>query len=225
YLACVQSVDDGVGRVLDWLDAQGLGDNTLLVYTSDQGFFLGEHGLYDKRFMYEPSLRMPFLARWPAGIPAGTVSRAIAVNCDFAPTFLDLAGVPVPAEMQGRSLRPLFAGGRPADWRDAMYYRYYHDPGHHDTRAHYGIRTERHKLIHFWRKDQWELYDLEKDPEEMRNLHGDPSLGPLVQDLRGRLARLQAELGDTGQYADRLPRDTVDRRPPQLDRKHPDSPL
>ncbi|MFM7100166.1 MAG: sulfatase, partial [Verrucomicrobiota bacterium] len=225
YLACVQSVDDGVGRVLDWLDAQGLGDNTLLVYTSDQGFFLGEHGLYDKRFMYEPSLRMPFLARWPAGIPAGTVSRAIAVNCDFAPTFLDLAGVPVPAEMQGRSLRPLFAGGRPADWRDAMYYRYYHDPGHHDTRAHYGIRPERHKLIHFWRKDQWELYDLEKDPEEMRNLHGDPSLGPLVQDLRGRLARLQAELGDTGQYADRLPRDTVDRRPPQLDRKHPDSPL
>lgn len=225
YLACVQSVDDNVGRLLDFLDQSGLRDNTLVIYTSDQGFFLGEHGMYDKRFMYEPSLRMPFLARWPAGIRPGTVSDALAINCDFAPTFLELAGVAIPEDMQGRSLVPLFQGGPAAGWRDAVYYRYYHDPGHHNTRAHYGIRTATHKLIHFWRADQWECYDLVRDPLEMKNIHGDPAARPVVDDLRRRLAELKRELGDTDAFTGALPRDDVDAPPPQLKKKHADSQL
>jgi arylsulfatase A-like enzyme len=225
YLGCVQSVDDSVGKLMDWLDANGLRENTLVIYTSDQGFFLGDHGLYDKRFMYEPSSRMPFLARWPAQIKPGTVTDALAINCDFAATFLDLAGAAVPAEMQGRSLAPLFTGGTPADWRHEFYYRYYHDPGHHDTRAHYGIRTDTHKLIHYWKADQWELFDLTKDPDEMNNLYGTPAAQPLIADLKSRLRKLKQDLGDTDQFAQELPRDTVDARPRQMDRKHPDSQL
>ncbi|HAB19364.1 MAG TPA: sulfatase [Verrucomicrobiales bacterium] len=225
YLACVQSVDDSVGRLLDWLDANGLRENTLVIYTSDQGFFLGEHGLYDKRFMYEPALRMPFLARWPAGIKPGTTSDALAINCDFAPTFLDLAGVPIPAEVQGRSLVPLFAGGTPAGWRTDIYYRYYHDPGHHNTRAHYGVRTDTHKLIHYWKVNQWELYDLVNDPQEMRNLYSDPKYASVVADLKTRLARLKQELGDTDQFTRELPPDTVDAPPRQMNHRHSDSPL
>ena len=225
YLACVQSVDDSVGKLMDWLDANGLRENTLVIYTSDQGFFLGDHGLYDKRFMYEPSSRMPFLARWPAKIKPGTVSDALAINCDFAATFLELAGTPVPAEMQGRSLAPLFAGGTPADWRHGLYYRYYHDPGHHNTRAHYGIRTDTHKLIHFWKADQWELYDLVNDPDELKNLYGSPVAQPLIAELKVRLKKLQADLGDTGQFTVSLPTDDVDIRVKQMDRKHPDSQL
>ena len=160
YLATVQSVDDSVGRVLDELDRLKLAKNTIVIYTSDQGFFLGDHGLFDKRFMYEESLRMPFLVRWPAAIKPGTRVRAMALNVDFAPTFLEAAGAPVPAEMQGRSLLPVLKGRTPADWRTSMYYRYYHDPGDHNTRAHYGVRTTTHKLIYFWKKDQWELFRL-----------------------------------------------------------------
>jgi arylsulfatase A-like enzyme len=225
YLACVQSVDDSVGRLMDWLDANGLRDNTLVIYTSDQGFFLGDHGLYDKRFMYEPSMRMPFLARWPAQLKPGTLSDALANNTDFAPTFLELAGAPIPADMHGRSLAPLFTGGTPAGWRDAIYYRYYHDPGHHDTRAHYGLRTDTHKLIHYHKADQWELYDLVNDPDELKNLHHSPAAQPLVADLKSRLKRLQHELGDTGQFTGQLPKDDVDIRVKQMDRKHPDSQL
>lgn len=225
YLGCVQSVDDSVGQLMDWLDANGLRENTLVIYTSDQGFFLGEHGLYDKRFMYEPSDRMPFLARWPAGIKPGTVSDALAINCDFAATFLELAGAEIPAEMQGRSLVPTFAGGMPDGWRHDFYYRYYHDPGHHNTAAHYGIRTDTHKLIHFWKQDQWELYDLTADPDEMHNLYGSAAAQPVVADLKARLTRLQRDLGDTGQFTAQLPKDDVDIRVPQMDRKHPDSQL
>ncbi len=225
YLACIQSVDDNVGRLLDWLDSHGLRDNTLVIYTSDQGLFLGDHGLYDKRFMYEPSIRMPFLARWPAGIQPGTVVDALAINCDFAPTFLDLAGVATPKDMQGRSLVPLFSGEKPADWRDAFYYRYYHDPGHHNTRAHYGIRTGTHKLIYFWRKDQWELYDLRADPLEMHNLYPDPAYKPLADKLKARMLQLKAEVGDIDQFSTELPADDVDRPPPQMRHKHADSPL
>ncbi|MCC7377245.1 MAG: sulfatase [Verrucomicrobiales bacterium] len=225
YLGCVQSVDDNVGRLMDWLDAHGLKENTLVIYTSDQGFFLGDHGLYDKRFMYEPSIKMPFLARWPAGIKPGTVSDALAINCDFAPTFLELAGAPIPADMQGRSLWPLFAGQRPADWRDAFYYRYYHDPGHHDTRAHLGIRTDTHKLIHYWKKDQWECFDLRRDPDELKNIANDPDQKTVVDALKQRLAQLKREVGDTDQFSQELPKDDVDQPPPQLKRKHADSPL
>ena len=202
YLATVQSVDDNVGRVLDALDKAGIAQNTLIVYTSDQGFFLGDHGLFDKRFMYEESIRMPFLVRWPAAITPGTRTDAMGLNVDFAPTFLDAAGLPTPADMQGRSLLPVLRGRTPADWRTAMYYRYYHDPGHHNTRAHYGIRTRTHKLIHFWKKDQWELYDLVADPQEMKNLYGQAGQASITASLKAELARLKQAVRDDDQLAD-----------------------
>ncbi len=208
YLACVQSVDDNVGRVLEWLDANGLRENTVVIYTSDQGFFLGEHGLYDKRFMYEEALRMPFVVRWPNGIKAGSTSDAIGINCDFAPTFLDLAGAAVPGDMQGVSLTPVWKGKKPANWRRSMYYRYYHDPGDHNTRAHYGVRTTTHKLIYFWKKDQWECYDLRKDPGEMRNIYGDPGAQKMVAELKRELQRLRKELGDEDQFAESQPKES-----------------
>lgn len=215
YLACVQSVDDNIGRLMKWLDDNGLAENTLVIYTSDQGFFLGDHGMYDKRFMYEPSLRMPFIVRWPSVAKPGTVEEAIAINCDFAPTFLDAADVDVPADMQGRSLVSLMRGEKPADWRKSMYYRYYHDPGHHNTRAHYGVRTATHKLIYYWRKDQWELFDLVKDPQELKNLYNDPSQQSLVEELKRELYRLKKEFKDDDQFADEQPTTGVDGPPPQ----------
>ncbi|MBU6328141.1 MAG: sulfatase, partial [Verrucomicrobia bacterium] len=205
YLACVQSVDDNVGRLLDYLDEAGLAANTLVIYTSDQGFFLGDHGLYDKRFMYEESIRMPFLVRWPGVVKPGSVQAAMGINPDFAPTFLEAAGLPVPADMQGRSLMPLFKGKVPADWRGSWYYRYYHDPGDHNTRAHYGVRTTTHKLIYFWKKDQWEMYDLVVDPGEMHNLYSDPAQAETVSKLKAELYRLKKELKDDDQFADKQP--------------------
>ncbi|HYD51085.1 MAG TPA: sulfatase [Gemmatimonadaceae bacterium] len=202
YLATVQSVDESVGALLAYLDRAGLARNTLVIYTSDQGFFLGDHGLYDKRFMYEESIRMPFLVRWPARIGAGTRSDAMGLNVDFAPTFLDAAGLPPSPEMQGRSLLPVLTGRPPADWRTAMYYRYYHDPGNHNTRAHYGVRTRTHKLIHFWKKDQWELFDLVSDPYELHNLYGEPGTDSVTADLKATLARLKREVRDEDQLAD-----------------------
>lgn len=201
YLATVQSVDDSVGRVLALLDRTGLARSTIVVYTSDQGFFLGDHGLFDKRFMYEESIRMPFLVRWPAGITPGTRSDALALNIDFAPTFLEVAGLPVPAEMQGRSLLSVLQRRTPSDWRTSMYYRYYHDPGDHNTRAHYGVRTRTHKLIYFWKKDQWELFDLRKDPHELRNLYGKPGQEALTATLKGELGRLKRQVRDDDQLA------------------------
>jgi arylsulfatase A-like enzyme len=216
YLACVQSVDDNVGRLLDYLKQSGLERDTIVVYTSDQGFFLGDHGLYDKRFMYEESLRMPFLVRWPAAVRAGSTTDALALNVDFAPTFLEAAGAAVPASMQGRSLVPVLRGATPADWRTAIYYRYYHDPGHHDTRAHYGVRTATHKLIHFWRKGQWELFDLRSDPQELRNLYGRPGQEAVTAELKATLARLRSELQDDDRFADEQPPAGVDGTAAQL---------
>lgn len=201
YLACVQGIDDNVGRLLDYLDAHGLSSNTIVVYTSDQGFYLGEHGLYDKRFMYEESLRMPFLVRWPAAIKAGSTSEAMVLNVDFAPTFLEAAGLKVPAAMQGRSALSVLRGSTPADWRTSMYYRYYHDPGDHDTRGHYGVRTATHKLIHYWTKDQWELFDLVDDPNELHNLYGQPGTERLTAELKGELIRLKTSLEDHDEFA------------------------
>jgi arylsulfatase A-like enzyme len=166
--------------------------------------------MYDKRFMYEESLRMPFLVRWPAGIKPGTVSDAIGLNVDFAPTFLDAARLKVPADMQGRSLLPVLQGRPPADWRTSMYYRYYHDPGHHNTRAHYGVRTRTHKLIYFWRKDQWELFDLVKDPHELENLYGRPGQEKLTATLKAELQRLKALVKDDDQFANEQPPAGVD---------------
>jgi arylsulfatase A-like enzyme len=210
YLRCVASVDDSVGRLLDFLEAEGLARNTVVIYTSDQGFFLGDHGWYDKRFMYTESAQMPFLVRWPGVARAGATQGAIALNVDVAPTFLEIAGLPASADMQGRSLVPLLGGSRPPQWRSSWYYRYYHDPGHHNTRAHYGVGTETHKLIHFWKIDQWELYDLVKDPEELHNVYADPAHADTIAALKKELARLKAELRDQNQFADALPRDDVD---------------
>ncbi|MDX2033287.1 MAG: sulfatase [Blastocatellia bacterium] len=209
YLACVQSVDDNVGRFLDYLDRTGQAENTIVVYTSDQGFFLGEHNMYDKRFMYEESLRMPLLVRWPKRIKPGSVSRQMVLNVDFAPTFLDAAGAKIPADMQGRSFAPLLAGKPPKDWRTSIYYRYYH-PGHHNVAAHYGVRTMRHKLIYFNKLDQWELYDLQKDPREMRNEYANPAYAGTVAGLKQELSRLRKELKDEDQFQDKLPADDVD---------------
>jgi arylsulfatase A-like enzyme len=203
YLATIQSLDDNIGRLLDYLDSAGLAKNTIVIYTSDQGFFLGDHGLFDKRFMYEEALRMPFLVRWPAAIKPGTRSAAMAINADFAPTFLDAAGLPAQAGMQGRSLLPVLRGRTPADWRTSMYYRYYHDPGDHNTRAHYGVRTATHKLIYFWKKDQWELYDLVHDPHELHNLYGEPGHEAITATLKAELQRLKTSLHDEDQFADR----------------------
>ena len=207
YLACVQGVDDNVGKLLDHLDAAGLADDTIVIYSADNGWYLGDLGMYDKRFMYEPGLRVPLLARGP-GIKAGVTPEQFVANVDLAPTFLGLAGLPIPDSMQGRSLAPLLRGERPADWRTTVYYRYYHDPGHHDTRAHYGVRTATHKLIHYWKKDAWELFDLVKDPTEQHNLlfdpaeAGAPEVAKVFGELRAEIARLQRELGDDGRYAD-----------------------
>jgi len=201
YLATVQSVDDSVGKVLDALDQAGLTSNTIVIYTSDQGFFLGDHGLFDKRFMYEESIRMPFLVRWPAGIKAGTRSDVLALNIDFAPTFIDAAGLAASPEMQGRSLLPVLRGRTPRNWRTSMYYRYYHDPGDHNTRQHYGVRTATHKLIYFWTKDQWELFDLVRDPHEVRNLYGQPGLEKVTATLKAELSRLKRAVRDDDQLA------------------------
>lgn len=208
YLACVQSVDDNVGRFLDYLDKTGLAENTIVIYTSDQGFFLGEHNFYDKRFMYEESLRTPLLVRWPGKIKPGSVSKSMVLNLDFPVTMLDAAGVKIPADMQGRSFLPLLRGQTPKDWRRSMYYRYYH-PGHHNVAAHYGVRTDRYKLIFFNKLNQWELYDLQKDPIEMKNLYNDPAYKKIVEDLKKELYRLKKEVKDDDQFADKLPVDDV----------------
>jgi arylsulfatase A-like enzyme len=210
YLACVAAVDDNVGRFLDYLDQNGLAENTIVIYTSDQGFFLGEHNFFDKRFMYEESLRMPFLIRWPPVIKPGAVSKAMILNVDFAPMMLDAAGVKVPADMQGRSFLPLLRGQTPKEWRASMYYRYYH-PGDHNVAAHYGVRTGRYKLIYFNKLNQWELYDLQKDPIETHNLYGDPAYTELANKLKAEMYRLKKELKDEDQFADKLPQDDVDR--------------
>ncbi|MHC4520631.1 MAG: sulfatase/phosphatase domain-containing protein, partial [Planctomycetota bacterium] len=198
YLRCVASVDDNVGRLLDYLDESGLTKDTVVVYTSDQGFYLGDHGWFDKRFMYEESLRMPLLVRYPREIRPGKVSEEIALNLDFAETFLDYAGAEVPDDMQGRSLRPLLKGRTPEDWRASMYYHYYEYPAVHSVKRHYGVRTKRYKLIHFYHDiDEWELYDLKKDPEELRSVYNDPEYADVVKELTAELKRLRAHYKDT----------------------------
>ena len=197
YLRCVASVDQNVGRLLDYLDQAGLAENTLVVYTSDQGFYLGDHGWFDKRFMYEESLRMPLLVRYPRQIRPGSVNKDLVQNLDFAPTFLDYAGVDIPQDMQGRSLRPLLAGKKPPRWRTSIYYHYHEYPGPHSVKRHYGVRTQRYKLIHFYYDiDEWELYDLQNDPDELNNLYNDPAYAHVVKELKAELRRLRAKYRD-----------------------------
>lgn len=197
YLRTVRSVDDGVGQLLDYLEENGLAENTIVVYTSDQGFYLGEHGWFDKRFMYEESLRTPLLVRYPKEIKAGMETAALVQNLDFAPTFLDYAGVDIPADMQGESFRELVSG-KDSDWRDAIYYTYYEYPSVHMVKRHYGIRTERYKLIHFYYDiDEWELYDLAQDPQEMRNVYNDPAYQKIRKNMHKRLEEIRKKYGDS----------------------------
>jgi arylsulfatase A-like enzyme len=210
YLRCIASVDDNVGRLLDYLDAEDLTRDTMVIYTSDQGFFLGDHGYYDKRFMYEESLRMPFLIRYPGEIRPGTVNNDMVLNLDFAPTWLDYAGVKVPADMQGRSFRRVLEGRTPKNWRTSMYYRYWMHLADHGVPAHYGVRTHRYKLVYYYgqpldakgalqppTEPEWELFDLEKDPYEMNNVYAEAAYAQVVRELKAELERLRKEFKDT----------------------------
>ena len=199
YLATVSAVDESVGRVLDWLERTGLDENTIVVYTSDQGFYLGEHGWFDKRFMYEESLRTPLVMQYPGHIAPGTRVEAPVQNVDYAPTFLDFAGLPMRDTIQGRSLREVVDDGEaPADWREDIYYHYYEYPGFHSVRAHYGVRTDRYKLMRFYGDiNAWEFYDLETDPGEMHNRIDDPSMQGVIAGLKRKLVDLRAQYEDT----------------------------
>ena len=193
YLRTIASVDDNIGRLLDYLDDAGLAENTIVVYTSDQGFYLGDHGWFDKRWMYEESLRTSLIVRWPGVVAPGSENNDLVQNLDFAETFLDVAGVAIPDVMQGRSLRPLLEGTTPTDWRDAIYYQYFEYPGWHMVRRHYGVRTLRHKLIYYYEIDEWELFDLVADPRELHSVYDDPQYAEVVTDLKDRLERLRAQ--------------------------------
>ncbi len=191
YLRCVAAVDDSVGTLLDYLDESGLAENTVVIYSSDQGFYLGDHGWFDKRFMYEESLRMPLLVRWPGVTKPGSVNDDLVQNLDYAETFLDIAGVEIPDDMQGRSLVPLLEGETPDDWRTAIYYHYYEYPAVHAAQRHYGIRTDRYKLINFYNIDEWELYDLERDPNELTSIYEDSQSQEVVATLKTELEQLR----------------------------------
>lgn len=204
YLACIQSVDDGVGQILDYLDEENIADNTIVVYTSDQGFYLGEHGWFDKRFMYEESMRTPLLIRYPEKIKPNTVVTKMVQNIDYAPTLLDYAGVEIPENMQGLSFRKLVKNPT-TKWRDALYYTYYEYPAEHHVLRHYGIRTERYKLIHFYYDiDIWELYDLQKDPKEMKNIYNDTAYKNIRKQLHKKLRSIRKKYGDSDENDQKL---------------------
>jgi len=201
YLATVDSVDRNIGYLLDYLDKSGLADNTIVVYTSDQGFYLGEHGWFDKRFMYEESYRTPLIVRWPGKVEQGISTDKLVQNIDYAPTMLQWAGVEVPADMQGKSLIPLLTE-QEGNWRDALYYHYYEHDGIHMVKRHYGVRTDRYKLIHFYHDvDEWELYDLETDPSERNNLIKDPAYKQVFAKLKLRLEQLRHQYQDSDELA------------------------
>lgn len=226
FLRCVRGVDDNIARLIAQLEQSGELENTIIVYTADQGFMLGEHDCIDKRWMYEESLRMPFIVRYPQSVPAGTRVDAIINNVDFAPTLLDLAGVAAPAFMQGRSFRAMLQGWpAPADWPQETYYRYWMHMTHHDNPAHYGVRTRDFKLIFFYglpldapgalatpTPPHWELYDLRSDPEEMNNVYAEPAYGATVRQLKEQLVALKARIGDTDERFPELTKRLLDAR-------------
>ena len=223
YLRCVASIDENIGRVLRYLDDNDLTDNTIVVYTSDQGFYLGEHGMYDKRFMYEESLRIPLLIRYPKAVQSGIVNNDIVTNIDFASTFLDYANVGIPEDIQGESLRDLVEGNTPEDWRQSMYYRYWMHGAHFNIPGHYGIRTKDYKLIYFYSKGlgysydeyyptvhwnyegnvirdgepYWEMYDLKNDPNELNNIYDNPKFLSIRERLISELFELKDYYGDS----------------------------
>lgn len=196
YLRVIHSVDRNIGRVLDYLDKNGLLENTMIVYTSDQGFYMGEHGWFDKRFMYEESFRTPLVIRYPGGAK-GDID-AMVQNIDYGPTILDVVGVEIPEDMHGESFLPFLKGEKPAKWRDALYYHYYEYPAEHAVKRHYGVRTDRYKLIHFYNDiDEWELYDLQEDPMEMHNIYGQKGYEEITKNLEKKLVELQEQYQDT----------------------------
>ena len=195
YLRCIASVDDNLGRLLRYLDATGLSRNTIVVYSSDQGFYLGEHGWFDKRWMYRESLRTPLVIRWPGAVEPGSASRELVSNLDYAATFLEMAGVRIPPRMQGRSLVPILKGAAPGDWRRSFYYHYYESQLAHGVPAHEGVRTERYKLIRFYESGEWELFDLERDPQELQSLYGRKGMEQVTAELLAELKRLRAHYG------------------------------
>jgi uncharacterized sulfatase len=212
YLATVAAVDEGVGKILDYLEESGLAENTLIVYTTDQGFYLGEKGFFDKRFMYEESLAMPMLMQYPGVIEAGSEIDALTQNLDFAPTFLDFANAEIPEEMQGRSLRSLMNNSiSDEDFRNAIYYHYYDFPAFHMVKRHYGIRTDRFKLMHFYDDiDVWEMYDLQKDPREMNNIYNHPDYAEVRKELHSSLDSLQQKYNVTEEEFATTPESKVD---------------
>lgn len=207
YLRCVAAVDDNVGRLLDYLKKNNLEENTIVVYCADQGFYLGEHGWFDKRWMYEESFRMPLLMRWPNGIKKGITLDQLTQNIDFAPTLLDAAGIKAPKEMQGKSMLPLLEGKK-VKWRDALYYHYYDHIGEHSVARHYGVRTDRYKLIHYYTTDEWELFDLEKDPKEMHSEYSNPAYADIKKMLLKKLEQLKVEY----QIPDSLTKKLMDKK-------------
>lgn len=202
YLACIAAVGKSVGEVLDYLKESGLDKNTVVIYSSDQGFYLGEHGWFDKRFMFEESYRTPLLISWPGVTKPGTVNEDIVSNIDLPETFLEIAGVEVPSDMQGRSMLPILKGKTPGNWRKEHYYHYYEYPGSHMVKRHYGMSTQRYKLIHYYYDiDEWELYDRLADPLEMKNMYDDPSYARIRKKLHKRLEKLMLKYGDSEELA------------------------
>lgn len=203
YLRCVKSVDDSVGQLMDHLQQAGLADNTIVVYSSDQGFYLGDHGWFDKRWMYEESLKMPLIAKWPGVTEPGSVCDAMVQNLDYAETFLDAAGAPIPEDMQGRSLAPLMQGETPDRWRDSIYYHFYEYPSVHMVARHNGIRTERYKLMQFYQYGEWEFYDLKNDPDEQINQYDNPAYADEVAELKKKLDELETYYGDDSDMSEK----------------------
>ncbi len=202
YLACIAAVDKSVGEILDFLKETGLDKNTVVIYASDQGFYLGEHGWFDKRWMFEESYRTPLLISWPGVTKPGSVNGDMVSNIDLAETFLDMAGARIPSDMQGMSMVPVLEGHTPAGWRKEHYYHYYEYPGSHMVKRHYGISTDRYKLIHFYYDiDEWELFDLKADPMEMKNVYNDPSYAAVRADLHKRLTAIMKKYGDSDALA------------------------
>ncbi len=187
YLRTIQSVDDNVGRLMDYLKQKGLDKNTIVIYTSDQGFYLGEHGWFDKRFMYEESFRTPLIVRWPAVIKPGSITNDMVMNLDIGETLLDAANVKIPAEMQGRSMLPIWQGRAPDAWRKYVYYHYYESGGEHNVAKHVGVRSDRYKLIYYYENKDWELYDLQKDPSELNNVYDNPDYKDIEHTLKNEL--------------------------------------
>ena len=196
YLRCVRGVDDSVGQLMQTLKDLDLEENTIVVYSSDQGFYIGDHGWYDKRWMYEESLKMPLIIKWPGVTTPGSRNTMMVQNLDYAETFLEAAACDADPQMQGRSLVPLLAGKEPEDWRKEIYYHYYEFPSVHMVPRHYGIRSERYKLMHFYQFDEWEFYDLEADPDELVNLYDDPQYAEQVEQMKRELAALRERVED-----------------------------